>query len=481
MQIYVNYIKVCFHVRKFILGPLLGLIMPTSLVWAQYVHPLDYPKVPQVDKIPSEYFLNLQLESLFQLLEQDADWIELKKEAFISKQDMKKIKLNDLNSHEDDFGIPEGFKTSKTSSVLHPNLVLNPSDKSSDPELDHNFALTNLIENSLKHIPTTQINNPIDPNLIDSSHQDELLEGIQTYPAHPKAFFHDSSVNQTENSRTTAGKPKDKHPTKTLSYSEVLTSYPVYSGITSKKPLLYYNIFEPDALEIFTAFESTFKIDTDLSGSESIQTPSLRQRRAVYNSANAYNWEIDDFDGSSISNSTLLSFDNSLNAGNSDPKFKLNVIANDGIDSLEVLAWGHIGGNALSDFSATNGFKFLTHDKNNTSISTGDVSGSFDLRVTDPTTGQTGIDSWLNDPSWHNWGVWAADNGDTREFFLTYDYNPLGYSAVPEPSTYFMTGALFCFIGFNRTSRDTFKSMLSKAFEHLKTKGNLQSIQDRIS
>ncbi|MGA0903153.1 MAG: hypothetical protein ACO3RY_03555, partial [Opitutales bacterium] len=166
--------------------------MPTSLVWAQYVHPLDYPKVPQVDKIPSEYFLNLQLESPFQLLEQDADWIELKKEAFISEQDMKKIKLKDLNSYEDDFGIPEGFKTSKTSSVLQPNLVLNPSDKSSDPELDHNFALTNLIENSLKHIPTTQINNPIDPNLIDSSHQDELLEGIQTYPAHPKAFFHDS-------------------------------------------------------------------------------------------------------------------------------------------------------------------------------------------------------------------------------------------------------------------------------------------------
>jgi hypothetical protein len=221
------------------------------------VHPLDYPKVPQVDKIPSEYFLNLQLESPFQLLEHDADWIELKKEAFISEQDMKKIKLNDLNSYEDDFGIPEGFKTSKTSSVLQPNLVLNPSDKSSDPELDHNFALTNLIENSLKHIPTTQINNPIDPNLIDSSHQDELLEGIQTYPAHPKAFFHDSSVNQTENSRTTAGKPKDKHPTETLSYNEVLTSYPVYSGITSSTPSVYYNIFESDALESFSSITPT--------------------------------------------------------------------------------------------------------------------------------------------------------------------------------------------------------------------------------
>ena len=481
MQIYVNYIKVCVYFRKFILGPLLGLIMPTSLVWAQYVHPLDYPKVPQVDKIPSEYFLNFQLENPFHLLEQDADWIDLKKEAFISEQDITKIKLNTPNSYEEDFWMPEGSKTKKTSSILQQNSVFNPFNKSQDSELDNGLTLTNLIENSLKQIPITQIDNSIDPILNDSIHQVEFLDGIVTYPSHPKAFFHDSSVNQTENSRTTAGKPKDKHPTKTLSYSEVLTSYPVYSGITSNKPLLYYNIFEPDALEIFTAFESTFKIDTDLSGSESIQTPSLRQRRAVYNSANAYNWEIDDFDGSSISNSTLLSFDNSLNAGNSDPKFKLNVIANDGIDSLEVLAWGHIGGNALSDFSATNGFKFLTHDKNNTSISTGDVSGSFDLRVTDPTTGQTGIDSWLNDPSWHNWGVWAADNGDTREFFLTYDYNPLGYSAVPEPSTYFMTGALFCFIGFNRTSRDTFKSMLSKAFEHLKTKGNLQSIQDRIS
>jgi hypothetical protein len=255
--------------------------MPTSLVWAQYVHPLDYPKVPQVDKIPSEYFLNLQLESPFQLLEHDADWIELKKEAFISEQDMKKIKLKDLNSYEDDFGIPEGFKTSKTSSVLQPNLVLNPSDKSSDPELDHNFALTNLIENSLKHIPTTQINNPIDPNLIDSSHQDELLEGIQTYPAHPKAFFHDSSVNQTENSRTTAGKPKDKHPTETLSYNEVLTSYPVYSGITSSTPSVYYNIFESETLESFSS-ENSYP--------ETTYAVVSRQRRLT-----TYVWEMTDF------------------------------------------------------------------------------------------------------------------------------------------------------------------------------------------
>ena len=61
------------------------------------------------------------------------------------------------------------------------------------------------------------------------------------------------------------------------------------------------------------------------------------------------------------------------------------------------------------------------------------------------------------------------------------NYNLIYYSAVPEPSTYFMTGILFCFIGCNRASRNTLKTFLSKVFTHRKTKDKIENVQDRIS
>jgi len=426
--------------------------MPTSLVWAQYVHPLDYPKVPQVDKIPSEYFLNLQLESPFQLLEHDADWIELKKEAFISKQDMKKIKLNDLNSHEDDFGIPEGFKTSKTSSVLQPNLVLNPSNKSSDPELDHNFALTNLIENSLKHIPTTQINNPIDPNLIDSSHQDELLEGIQTYPAHPKAFFHDSSVNQTENSRTTAGKPKDKHPTETLSYNEVLTSYPVYSGITSSTPSVYYNIFESETLE---------SLSSENSYPETTYAVVSRQRRLT-----TYVWEMTDF----------AVYDK----GTANDFLDLTVYGGDDLMIvLKPLSSGSVAAGTAENGGATQGVASnmpVYPDSGIWSPSSRTYNDFMKITGTLPssiTIDASAVKYYMN---WH-YGDWDISTTDVS----ANHYDLVYYSAVPEPSTYFMTGILFCFIGCNRSTRNTIKTFFSKIFMRWKTKDIAEDVQDRIS
>ena len=49
---------------------------------------------------------------------------------------------------------------------------------------------------------------------------------------------------------------------------------------------------------------------------------------------------------------------------------------------------------------------------------------------------------------------------DGNEFYLTYNFSSLNFSPVPEPSTYFMTGALFCLIGCNRASRRSLKKLL---------------------
>ena len=83
-------------------------------------------------------------------------------------------------------------------------------------------------------------------------------------------------------------------------------------------------------------------------------------------------------------------------------------------------------------------------DPTNGPTSAGDASSYFDI-YTDSFNYYTGH-------GLGQWGVWYDGSGD---FYLT-------YSAVPEPSTYVMISALFLFIGGNRSSRKTIRSILSK-------------------
>jgi len=442
---------VLFIIKNCITLVILCCIASQNFLWAQYVHPLDYPKVPQVDQIPSEYFLNFQLENPFQLLEQDANWIKLK-EAFIFEQDITKIKLNTQNSYEEDFWMPEGYKTTKTSSILQQNLVFNHSNKSQDPELDNGFALTNLIENSLKQIPITQIDNSIDPILNDSIHQVEFLDGIVTYPSHRKVFLHQSSVNQTESSRMSEGKTKDKHPTETLSYNEVLTSYPVYSGITSSTPLVYYNIFESETLESFSS-ENSYP--------ETTYTVVSRQRRLT-----TYIWEMTDF--AVYDKDTANDFLDLTGYGGDD----LMIV-------LKPLSSGSVATGTAENGGATQGVasNMPVYPDSGVWSPTQRTYNDF-MKITGTLPSSITIDAsaikyYMN---WH-YGDWDISTTDVS----ANHYDLVYYSAVPEPSTYFMTGALFCFIGCNRASRNTIKTFLSKVFMYWKTKDNIEDVHDRIS
>jgi len=338
-------------------------------------------------------------------------------------------------------------------------LVLNPSDKSQDSELDNGLTLTNLIENSLKQIPITQIDNSIDPILNDSIHQVEFLDGIVTYPSHPKAFFHDSSVNQTENSRTTAGKPKHKHPTEILSYNEVLASYPVYSGITSSTPSVYYNIFESETLESFSS---------ENSSPETTYAINSRQRRVLH----TYVWEMTDF-ANYTKNDGGEDDNDYLDLGNWTDGDTLKII-------LNPLSSGSVTVGTAENGSATQGVASnmpVFPDSGIWSPSTRTyndfmkITGAYAPSPPSITVDASAMKYYMN---WY-YGDWSIETGSSEHYNLVY------YSAVPEPSTYFMIGALFCFIGCNSSSRNTIKTFLSKAFMHWKTKDITEDVQDRIS
>jgi hypothetical protein len=204
---------------------------------------------------------------------------------------------------------------------------------------------------------------------------------------------------------------------------------------------------------------------------------SQRSRRgrqdSFWNAGDVASWDIDYFDPNSTSNEAIITFDNNISLNTTDGKFKLNIVADgtvggSGVGNLAVFAYGHIGGGAWIDLPEDRGFKFMT---NAGGPSDGNVTSYFDLN-------SSGIDAWLNpNGTSHNsflWGVYK--NGS--DYFLTYDSTTdLTLSQAPEPSTYVMTGALLCFIGFNQKSRKSLK----KIFNIFTVKSKLPSYLEKLT
>jgi len=243
--------------------------------------------------------------------------------------------------------------------------------------------------------------------------------------------------------------------------------YPQFLPKSNSAPTFYYDIFSSSPFEPVARLENNEGLTTEQIIEPVISIQSSRQRRADWVTGTTYNWEIDDFTPGA--DSKLNEPTNFATSPSSGQKFNLSIIANDGIDSLAVLAYGMTGGNALQDYTGTNGFNFLTATGWGAS---GDVTSSFNL-ITSGSGGHTGIDAWLNGFDGYNqptdlWGV----HKDGNELYLTYEFSNLNFSPVPEPSTYIMTGALFCVIAYNRESRRSFKKLifffLQQAFQKRK-------------
>ncbi|MDG1131191.1 MAG: hypothetical protein P8N21_00730, partial [Opitutales bacterium] len=69
----------------------------------------------------------------------------------------------------------------------------------------------------------------------------------------------------------------------------------------------------------------------------------------------------------------------------------------------------------------------------------------------------------------------VAASGTANHYDLIY------YSAVPEPSTYFMTGALFCLIACNRESRRSIKKIVSFFYSRHSRKENPTEVENQLS
>lgn len=248
--------------------------------------------------------------------------------------------------------------------------------------------------------------------------------------------------------------------------------YPIFSP-TQNQPLFSFNPFQQNSFEPLDS--STFFIVQEEEGSSPRHIRSNRQRRAAWNSANTYTWEINDFDPTNTSanpSGLFVVWDPSeeltdFNDTPSDGEIEIYITAENGFDSIAILAYGTTGGNAMNDYIGNNGFHFMTAtgwDVNGT------VTNKFNLET-------SGVDKWLNGyDSSTAWGVYKEGN----EFYLTYNFSSLNFSPVPEPSTYFMTGALFCLIGCNRTSRQSARKLSIALLQKFTEKSKHSPIKEQI-
>jgi hypothetical protein len=464
------------QIDKFIVGSLLGLVVPISLAWAQYVHPIN---------VKTEHsFLQEEPET-----HSDSSIIW-------SRQTLKNAKKTHppaVNTYE--------YLTPASTCLNTPDHFFGLSNKS-----QFNFDLYDEFQNAFENAQVPHIHRKIESNFPSLDFK-KISKNFLSNPLPGSSYDFQNPLVPLENRDLQESKyyfsliePIAKPQNQKLSRIEkkgrkelkpFLTKYPNFSSLEPSSNFHNFDIFSLNFPE--TEFDEEAE-----SFVRFVQ--NSRQRRADWNYSRVYSWEINDFDPSNTSANPIGAIssnptpDQNLTAFNPlypsiEPKLyeenppdsgnfeqisvKLSIEANDGVGSLAVLAYGMTGGNALNDYTGTSGFHFMT------ATDWDDVNGD----VTEHFTFETsGIDAWLNGFDPYNnptdlWGVYK--NGD--DFYLTYEFSNLNFTPVPEPSTYFMTGALFCLIGCNRTSRNTLKIFLSKVFMHWKTKAHIEDVQDRIS
>ena len=266
---------------------------------------------------------------------------------------------------------------------------------------------------------------------------------------------------------------KSPHLNQTGPHEEIISS--PHPANRNTPPTVQHNSDHISDSQTSTTTYDIFETNSLVIQSENFISQRSRRGRQdpTWNAGDVASWDIDDFDPNSTSNEAIITFDNNISLNTTDSKFKLNIVADgtvggSGVGNLAVFAYGHIGGGAWIDLPQDRGFKFMT---NAGGPSDGNVTSYFDLNT-------SGIDAWLNpNGTSHNsflWGVYKSGN----EYFLTYDSTTdLTLSQAPEPSTYVMTGALLCFIGFNQKSRKSLK----RIFNLLSNKLNLPTSIEKLT
>ena len=234
------------------------------------------------------------------------------------------------------------------------------------------------------------------------------------------------------------------------------SSYPDFSFSIQNSGFVY-DVFDTNS------FTSVMEESSDNSSVESKSRLSNRQRRVAFVDGSTYTWEIKNFSNPAPPNYDAFTF-----VGNGSLSLYIKPVSsvdkdNDGTSSNGSVAFSSVYN---QDSPASPKLTFLTS------------TNTYTISSIDQSLWRYVHQDWAGETNW-SWGV--EQSGPNYNYYLSYNTNGFTLSVVPEPSTYFMTGALFCLIGCNRQSRKAFKHLFSKVFSSSKEKVNCKDIKNQLS
>ncbi len=307
---------------------------------------------------------------------------------------------------------------------------------------DNKFSFS-LPSDSLKNNSSAFASHYLDQTRkMESDHVSYLLENYNK-----KKVRENPSIHQSKDSN---------HGTNHLADLDLSSApYPDFS-FSIQNPGFVYDVFDTNS------FSSVIEESSDNSSVNSKSRLSNRQRRVAFVDGSTYTWEIKSFSNPNYDEFTF--------EGNGSLSLYIKPVSsvdsgNHGTSSTGTLAFSSVYN---QDSPASPKLTFLTS------------TNTYTISSIDQSLWRYVHQDWAGETNW-SWGVEQSGSGPNYNYYLSYNTNGFTLSVVPEPSTYFMTGALFCLIGYNRQSRKALKHLFSNFFPPPKEKVNCKDIKNQLS
>jgi hypothetical protein len=298
------------------------------------------------------------------------------------------------------------------------------------------------------HIDFSNQNKPI-PQI--ENNMGEVNNENYFYSSLSQFYFKSSNETTSPSSAQISVKKSFKsnkfNPEDASNFVNSKNNYPTFTFVYPI-PKYFFNVFEENQVTVTDRKDlSTINLSSDYT-----QVTSNRDRRVAFNPSSTYVWEIQDFN-----TYDTFDFDDS-DSGD----LNIYIYPTSSVDTNNDGTSHSTGTSMVSGYnSSKNDFTLMIQ------------TGNFNVTI-DESLWHYVHQDWAKESSWTSRKV-----SDT--YYLEYNSNGFQLSVVPEPSTYFMTGALFCMLGCNRQTRKSFKLLFAKLFYKLKLKVSCSSIRKKVS
>ena len=419
-----------------------------SPLLAQYVHPLITSRENQTITYDFSIAYNPNIKSLPDLIERDSP--PLLKESSL-------YAFADLNSSRSNFHKNEYTTTDQLESQLSLSSELSEFPGTDFVNWDkwpgNLFSMEYQTSDHAKSPDQLRSYLPgLSPDLVQVfelfSLKEEIADfGSQRFPLISDIIYTGELSDQKEQIST----PLPHSEKDAFNAIDLVNNYPEFRPINLPVNTKHLNIFESNEAKIDRpVLESEFaQLDPTITGESLI--PS-RQRRLT-----TYVWEMSDF--------------NDYSSNNSNDYFNLSGWSGDDLKIvLKPLSSGGVAAGTNENGSATQGVASnmpVFPDSAIWSPSTRTYNDFLQITGTLPssiTIDASAVKYYMN---WH-YGDWDISTTDVS----ANHYDLIYYSAVPEPSTYIMTGALCCLIGCNQRTKKMFKIFSNKSHPSTSPKKN---------